>query len=164
MMRSLRAVCFVGSLLACSLLVAGCGGPKTAKVSGTVMFGGKALPGGKITFYPANGGAANPASADIQEDGTYTVTNVPVGEVKVTVSTDHLSGKLTTRNAPPGGVDAQMKPPAGAGANIPQKPDNAGVKLIGTYTKIPAKYGKPETTDLTYTISGDKSGHEVTLQ
>src|SRR5436305_6259282 len=63
---------------------AGCG-TKTAKLSGKVLFQGRPVPGGLVTFYPTDGRGI-PASAVIGEDGAYLVNNVPVGTVKVTVS------------------------------------------------------------------------------
>ncbi|HLJ97017.1 MAG TPA: hypothetical protein VKU02_27885 [Gemmataceae bacterium] len=64
----------------------GCGGGvrATATVTGTVSYQGKPVPTGTVKFYgPDN----QVASASIGEDGSYEATNVPLGSVKVAVST-----------------------------------------------------------------------------
>src|SRR5262249_49021134 len=59
------------------------------KVSGRVFYKGKPLPGGVVTFFPARG---KPQAATIHDDGTYSVS-VPVGEARVTVSSNPGAGK-----------------------------------------------------------------------
>ena len=66
------------------LLLAGCGGPRTAPVSGTVWYNDEPLTNGTVAFLGDDGRGA---SAMIQEDGTYTIPQAPVGPVKVTVQT-----------------------------------------------------------------------------
>jgi hypothetical protein len=75
----------VGVLLLLILANSGCaGGPVAAKVSGTVTYRGEPLPAGKVSFYGPNDQVA---SALISEDGNYEAANVPLGAVKVAVST-----------------------------------------------------------------------------
>src|SRR5437870_6554708 len=62
------------------LLALGCGSKQkfdTAEVSGTVLFKGKALPGGEVTFAKVDGIAVN---AVIDEDGHYTIS-APICDV-----------------------------------------------------------------------------------
>jgi hypothetical protein len=72
-----------GVLAAALLALAGCIGGK-GEVSGTVTFDGKPLPGGMVTFIPANG---KPESCRIGEDGSYRVANVPTGRAQIKVVT-----------------------------------------------------------------------------
>jgi hypothetical protein len=72
-----------GALAVALLALAGCFGGK-GEVSGIVTFDGKPLPGGMVTFIPANG---KPESSRIGEDGAYRVTNVPAGRVQIKVVT-----------------------------------------------------------------------------
>jgi hypothetical protein len=70
-------------LVAVSIILVGCAKP-TSRVSGIVMFDGKPLEQGSITFHPADGkGAA--AAAEI-EDGHFSVPNVTSGPKIVEVS------------------------------------------------------------------------------
>jgi hypothetical protein len=140
------------------LFALGCGGSKTAKLSGKVLFDNKPLPGGTITFYPADGGKLNPASTAIQEDGTYSLDNAPTGEVKVSVSNAHLKGANDGIKRGPGGgpppASQNIKAPPEVMAKMPQQPPDNKLTPIGKYIPIPDKYGKPETSGLSTTIKG----------
>jgi hypothetical protein len=92
---------------------------KVGKIDGKVNFEGKPLPGGTVSFHPEKG---KPFVAQLQDDGTYSVKDVPVGEMKVTIETESLKN--------------------------PAKPPKGGKK----YIPIPRKYGDPKTSDLTYKV------------
>src|SRR5437867_840717 len=62
----------------------------TGTVTGTVSYQGKPLPTGKVSFYGPNDQVA---SAFIEEDGSYEAQSVPLGAVKVAVSTPPPPGK-----------------------------------------------------------------------
>ena len=70
-------------LLLTLLPVLGCGGGSEAEVSGQVTYDGKAVTGGSLTFAPvAEAGNTNPgapASASVEEDGSYSVSAVVPG-------------------------------------------------------------------------------------
>ncbi|MDY0168420.1 MAG: hypothetical protein RBS80_17860 [Thermoguttaceae bacterium] len=61
---------WVGTVLLVTLAIAGCGGDQlsTAPVQGKVLYQGKPLQFGAVTFQPA---AGPPASGAIQSDGTF---------------------------------------------------------------------------------------------
>lgn len=136
------------SLAALALLpmvLAGCGRPPTATVSGKVTVKGKdPLPGGSIGFHLASdptqmaGGLINP-------DGTFQVTGVPVGECKVVISNNNLNpaGKA---GAPAGG---------GLGDQPPSKPITPpkGETQLPKYVKIEATFAKAESTPLKHTVN-----------
>lgn len=61
------------SSMVLGMAVAGCGGP-TASVSGKVLYKGKPVSGGDISFSPIADGAkepGKPAAATVRPDGTY---------------------------------------------------------------------------------------------
>jgi hypothetical protein len=59
-------------LLAFSLLIAGCNrGPAMVHVTGKVVYNGKPLEFGTVTFQPPSG---QPARGDIQPDGSFTLS------------------------------------------------------------------------------------------
>jgi hypothetical protein len=70
-------------LLLLALLTIGCGS-KTGTLSGKVTYQGKALTGGFVTFI-SEGPEAKTLSCGIQKDGSYSLSGVPVGPVKITV-------------------------------------------------------------------------------
>jgi hypothetical protein len=150
---ALCAAVFFGLILGC-----GAGAAPRAKVRGTVKYNGKPLMGGNIIFH-AEGGSR---STSIAQDGTghYEATDVPTGQVDVTVDTEFLK--------PPAQVTAAQKERAAASAKIDAKyaAGMAAVKgasgggapvsaeeLAKRYTKIPAKYGKPGTSGLGVTLT-----------
>jgi len=114
----------VAALAACAGLLgglAGCSGsvPKT-EVSGKILLNGKEpkVAGLQIAFVAND---ATTVSADIAEDGTYSATGVPAGEVKVFFTAvteeqaqqvEQLKGK-GPRLAKPGGSGPAPKAPAG---------------------------------------------------
>jgi RNA polymerase sigma-70 factor (ECF subfamily) len=55
---------------------------KTCSVSGHVIYKGKPVSGGTITFHPDQG---KPISAAIQEDGSFAASNVPLGALRVSI-------------------------------------------------------------------------------
>src|SRR4051794_4310897 len=72
----------VGLVLVLAVLAAGCG-RKAGNVSGTVKFNDKPLTAGTITFYDRDD---RPTSSPISATGTYSVTGVASGKVKVAIA------------------------------------------------------------------------------
>jgi hypothetical protein len=122
--RSL-ALCLLGLVAVAVVAVAGCDkSVKKATIHGTVTYKGQPLRSGFLKFVGPDG---TPAGAPIKSDGTFIVTDVVPGEVKV-------------------GVVATPQGSGGPGAS--QEPKSAPVDL-------PVKYQDPETSGLKYTITSD---------
>src|SRR5437868_4614763 len=85
-MRTVRFGLFAALVLA---LAAGCrSSPNPGKVSGRVTYKGAPLKGGEVLFHSAGQGSYR---GSINQDGTYEITDVPVGEMTVTVDTEFLN-------------------------------------------------------------------------
>ena len=80
---------FLGATLVAALLIVGCSDSTTARVSGKVQVGGKALEKGAIQFVPADGKTTT-AGGEIT-GGSYSV-RVPVGSMKVSISAPKVVG------------------------------------------------------------------------
>ena len=83
-------------LLMSLLAAVGCGGG-TADVSGKVTFKGKPVTYGTVMILGSGG---LPKSGVLRPDGTFTVTGVPLGPVKVAVSSPRppgLAGSVLSR-------------------------------------------------------------------
>ncbi len=164
-------------------LLAGCGGgDKRATVSGKVTVAGKAgLSGGIIRFISAE----NPnriGGGTIKPDGTYEVTDAPVGECKVIIDNTHLDPSANKSSAPGmpgtgGGMPGMKGMPGGKqfggpGAGGPKDADKEkmtgapkGVEIAGEmgmgktdhagekYVRIDGAYSKMDTTTLKATIN-----------
>ncbi|HBI46455.1 MAG TPA: hypothetical protein DDY78_26920 [Planctomycetales bacterium] len=69
-----------------------------ADVSGKVLFQGKPLPGGQVTFVVVKGGFAS--SGPIGENGNYQIKS-PVGDVEISVDNRMLQQQRGKPTSPP---------------------------------------------------------------
>lgn len=115
---SIRAACCV----ALSLLAAGGCGRKTGTVHGKVTLNGKPVPGGYVNFL-SEGDTSTTKSGAIQEDGSYSVSGVPVGPAKITVQGIFGSTQLPNMKGPKG---MQMPRTDRKTVYVPTKYSNAG--------------------------------------
>jgi hypothetical protein len=117
----------VGVLGLVALVVAasGCGGTKKVTVNGTVSYKGQPVSGGMLQFVGPKGGA--PSAASIQQNGTFIITDVLPGEVRVGITpTPQSSGPSGDKKAPRPKVTAD---------DLPEKfrdPEKSGLKYTIT--------------------------------
>ncbi len=156
----LRLVC---GCLSLGLLIGttGCGkslhSTQHEEVSGKVLFKGKPLPGGRVTFAAIEGGFAS--TRPIDENGNYKI-NAPIGEVLISVE------------------NRMLKPGGGAGKgkggsrtpgkeHHPKRPDSQVVDAEPTkgqrYVPIPERYANCDTSGLTYTVKPGPQTHDIEL-
>ena len=142
--RSAGKVLGIGLVL---VLAAGCGGPFTAPVSGTVTYKGNPLPGGTVTFIHPDGRVGY---GTIHEDGTYSISAAPGGDVKCIVQ--------TTKPIVP--------PPQTVAARLSGGAAKAGATVYpaGPYVPIPEKYGDPQTSGLSHTIDRGSNTIDIPLE
>jgi hypothetical protein len=156
MSGNLRAVRWVvsGLCVCLGLTAAGCGG--TATVSGKVSYKGTPLTGGVVLFVADQKGTYR---SEIGEDGSYRIDKVPTGPWKIAVDTSMAQAPPAGQKGPPGGVGKMMPPKdtalpesAKGGMYDPERkaPSRNAVK-------IPDHYANPETSKLTYTVTGGGS-------
>jgi hypothetical protein len=131
-------------LVLLALALSGCGQRK-GKLTGKVSYKGETVPSGTVAFY-GKGDAVS--SAPIGPDGTYQATEVPLGEVRVTVSTPpppdpHAAEKL-------------KKNPLVVQKNIVIKQE----KVV----PVPRKYNLPGTSGLSLTVTGGSQPFDISLK
>jgi hypothetical protein len=143
-------------------LVAGCG-PRKVTVSGQVLLDGAALPGGRVTFRPADS-AQNSVTAALDKDGRYEAV-LPTGEVAVCVDNRELEPLDAAPSDPPPPLppDVQQKL-ADAGVNLttqttPPKPP----KPNPNYRPIPPRYYEIETSGLHFTVAPGQAKQDIKL-
>jgi hypothetical protein len=137
-----RRLGFVVILLAVASLGCSKGNKnKGSSLSGKVAVKGELLKGGQMRFQPVAGGVIYPAS--ITNQGTYSVSGLPQGEMKVAVDTEMIK---STKYAAPPGVKA---------------PD---VSSGQEYVAVPEKYRSPDNTPLRVTISGKNQEQNFDLE
>lgn len=106
--------------------------PETgATLEGTVTYGGEKVPLALI-IVAVSGPGGGSANANADDDGKYTLKNVPLGLVKVGVNTDAAKGILMGRAM--AGID----------------PTKKGQKLVvPKHVELPKKYQDPESSGIT---------------
>jgi hypothetical protein len=129
-------------LASAALALAGCGGgPATATVTGAVVFDGRPVTGGAISFISKDG---MPHQADIRSDGTYRVDGVPVGPAIVVLT-------------PP--------PPADeSAAGMRLKDPKSKATPVAAPAIIPARYVSAATSDLTYEVKAGENKYDPPLK
>lgn len=138
-------------------LVSGCG-PKNrtapARVNGTVRYKGETVPGGNITFHSKDKGSYN---SSIGRDGSYSVVDVPDGEMVVTVETESINPNRKVRSLGPQADKMYAERMAAEGRSAMEKmPAEA-------YKKVPTKYGDPKTSTLKATLTAGKQSKDFDL-
>jgi hypothetical protein len=161
-MFQVSAGCFLLVVLGCNQHQA-----PQAKLSGQVLFKGKPVSGGNITFYPETGpNKGGPISIPITNKGTYHVAIPFTGQATVTVTGKRAPDK--TKLAQKEGL---LDPEA-------QKIVEEKQKLLSSEQKqkwekylkptpsgppIPEKYGTPKTSPLRITIKGGEQVEDIRL-
>jgi hypothetical protein len=153
-MREFRLLSVGFLLLTCAAL--GCSTNKLApaRVSGSISYKGAPIKAGTMQFHTSEGAAYN---AQITSDGTYTATDLPEGEMVVTVDLEGINPEKKGST----GKDAEKRmkmmtqppPPGVAAAPMPTQ----------FYMKLPAKYANPKTSPLSVTLTKGRQVHNFDL-
>ena len=140
-LRGLTRLLPVFVLAACG--AAGCSGDSGTVSGKVVKADGTVVKGGDISFITKDGHAAN---ADIQENGSYRAEKVPLGDVKITVS--------TKKYKPVTNAITYQPPPGQNAPNQAGDPEEAKRR----YVQIPDDYADLDRTPLSYTVKpGDQT-------
>jgi hypothetical protein len=149
-------------LLLAGLLALAAGCSSKGKVSGKVYYKNEPLKLGMVQFFPEGQGGA--FSSPIGEDGSYSVSKLPPGPVKISV-TSSSANPMAQLNPAVGGPMAQ-KGMKGAAEMMKKGKEQAGdaapPSAAGGKT-IPAKYGSPETSDLSLNVTGGSQTFDIKL-
>jgi hypothetical protein len=115
-----------------------------AVINGSVEYKNKPVTGGKLSFYPADGGPEFPVV--INANGKFKALNLSIGKMTVTVETEYLKN---VRQLGQPAMDTSKIP-----ANMKDKIKNLDIAGLGesgsplVYVKIPSKYAKKNSTDI----------------
>jgi hypothetical protein len=148
--------CGLGLLLLVVAAPIGCQSKATGVVKGKVTFANKPLGIGTVAFFAADN---RHASGAIQRDGTYTINDAPVGDVKIVITVPSRSSMMMMGRGGPPKPPKDMKMPS---EMLP--PGYTGPEGPGEYVPISERYAKLETTDLTYTVTKGEQTHDIPLK
>jgi hypothetical protein len=124
-------------------------------ISGSISYNGQPIKAGSMRFHTAQGVAYD---AQLTGDGTYSATDIPEGDLVITVETESIS----PHKSAPKGAEAGMR--AKAGITQPPPPGMAPPPdPSALYIKIPEKYSNPRTSPLTVTVKRGRQIHDVKL-
>jgi hypothetical protein len=139
----------LGLVLLFLLMMAGCGrsGRPTGTVTGTVTYKGTPVPSGTVAFFGPNDQVD---SAPINSDGSYTATKVPLGPVKVTVTTPPSKAADLKKAAKQSGNRR-----FGKGPEFPETVDTVAV---------PDKYSNPGKSGLGLTVTEGSQPYNIDLK
>jgi hypothetical protein len=140
--------------------LAGCG-KRTAVVSGQVTYQGQPVPSGAVTFF-GSGGLSDSSSLDAE--GNYTLSQAPVGTVKVTVVTGLPSGGPPVIRGPSANKDTvtSRSPKHPGGEPKPGRHPGTG-PAAARHVVLPKKYEDPDQSGLTFTVTGGKQTINIPL-
>jgi hypothetical protein len=147
--RICRGLAFYSLVILSGILPLGCSGsgvvyPETgATLEGKITYGNEPVPFGLVI---AVGDTS--ATGKIERDGSYTIANCPVGEVKIAVNTEAGRGDYMTL------VMSSSQPgPDGKVANTTK------IKFVD----VPKKYHDPETSTLRTTVNKGKNSYDINI-
>lgn len=139
--------------LLCLVVALGCykNPAAPATLAGKITYKGAPVTAGMVTFFPKNGGVY---TAVIDPNGSYAVSEIPTGEMVVTIETESANPnrKVPTYGGKAGG-EGMSPVPQGQGSGT------AG----GAYVKIPAKYADKDKSGLTVTVTPGKQTKDFEL-
>jgi len=133
------------------VFVLGCGKTKTkhADVSGTVTYKDQPVTAGTVTFHTEGGIFPCP----IKADGTYSVSQLPPGDMVVTIETESANkNKKTPKYG--GGRPGMVSP----------MPEDRPQPEVGAYRKIPARYADKKKSGLNVTVTDGPQKHDFDLK
>jgi hypothetical protein len=125
------------------MMTTGCGGRATGTVTGTVTYKGEKVPSAKVTFY---GPDDKTATTSTDGEGAYKAVDVPLGLVKVTVTTSR-----------PG-------PSAERAAKNPMLQKKGYVPSSEKSVAIPPKYSDPLQTNISLTVIEGSQPFDIELK
>ncbi len=153
-----------GILLAAGLglaLAAGCRGP-SATVTGKVTYKNQPLSGATVVFMTADTKWVGRTTTG--SDGGYTLSRVPLGEVKVGV--EGGAGPQGPPGRPGGGPPSKMTPPTGLDLppDAQKSPIYNPAGSGGPTVAVPRQYADPTKSGLGTTVQAGENTYDIPLK
>jgi hypothetical protein len=157
-----------GALLLCAGLAAGCG-PTMVKVSGRVLYDGKPVPGGTVSFR-SDDRRVGTITRPIGAQGEYDA-ELPVGIVRVCVNNLQNRPRDSQPAVPPELLSAlkgdapkllgggNRPKPAASGGSSPHVPPPDPSK----YVELPLKYTNADTSNLGFKVERDGHSQDIVM-
>ncbi len=141
-------------------LAVGCG-KGGGTLSGKVTYKGETVQRGVIHFFPE--GKGGDFSAPIKPDGTYTISNLPRGQVKIGVATGTGEPPDPTKRRGMGGQMAAKGMEKAKEKMGGPPPDKVAASGAGGPT-VPDSYADPNKSGLQVEVTGGKQTFDINIQ
>lgn len=147
----------VAAAVAAAVVLTGCSGDvPRGRVHGTIKLNGKPLTGATVIFLAKDNKTHVLA---LKPDGSYEVTGVALGPVKVSVQVD----------APRSAVKGEFDPPSSAAKGVTDEkagkaPPSAEPKAKADGVRIPAQYADADKSGLSFELKGADQEWSVDLK
>jgi len=128
-----------------------------ARISGKITYNGQPIKAGDLKFHAADGGAYGGL---ISNDGTYAATDLPEGEMIVTVETEAYNPQAKGGAKPGKDEEKRMKM---AGSREPPPGMGGSPKTENAYIKIPSKYSNPKTSPISIKLTSGRQVKDIEL-
>ena len=153
MKNTIRLFGFFGLIATVAALGCSGGNPNApANFSGKVTYKGQPVGGGTVKLEKDGPAEGSRASINLNPDGTFNGTDLAEGDFAVTIETDSAKGNTPTTYGASKGKKMASSP-------VPQ---TANV-VKASYTEIPKKYGKKESSGLKVTLKRGKNEQNFDL-
>lgn len=131
-------------------LLSGCG-QSVGTITGEVKSKGKVVQFGRVSFYSDDDKHVKQSPI---KDGTYTITDFPVGSVHITV--EGVPPPSKSKVEVPKGLNIK-------GPNTP-RPDEASTDVKMEYVPVAHEYSNRKQTPLTYTVTTGQQKKDLDLK
>jgi hypothetical protein len=149
-----------GAALFGLLALAGCGGG-TGELTGTVKSGAKIVASGSVTAVGSDG---IPHGAVIGPDGRYTLAGLPLGEVKLLVSSPNPAAQGKGPGGGPGGRNKEGRGKEGRQPPPTEQPPEADPEIAKKWFRISDDYGDLAKTSLRATVKAGRTEHDIDVK
>lgn len=140
--------------------IPGCDMPRS-RVHGTVKYQGKPVTGGTVIFLTRDNMTY---VADLQSDGTYSVTGIPRGPVRVSVQQPPPRPAPRSQTAPKGGWKDAPEALADDKAKRGRQAEAPPADPIPTGPRIPAIYADPGKSGLVFELTQADQQYDIDLK
>ena len=131
----------------------GCG-KRTGEVSGEAVYKGKPIPGGLLTFRPADE-SENSVSYELGRDGKFKI-QLPVGEASICIDNREFEPRPATTAAMPPGMNLPAEVVKGMQASSKESS-----RVSDRWVKLPERYYQVETSKLKIVVKGGKQTENI---
>jgi hypothetical protein len=153
----MRLTLFAAAVLA-AVALSGCGDVPRGRIHGTVRYQGKPLTGATVIFLA---GDNKTHVAKLKPDGTYDVSGVALGAIKVSVQQDQpaVASKAEPRVSASSGQEKGV-----ADEKAGRAPSTPVVEKVDRGVRFPAHYSDAEKSGLTFELKDPDQEWSVDLK